>query len=120
MRDLIEALEQRISKVETDCTLAVAALRERLAELKGRGLPPREARPPEPPRDAHDRCSRCHGAGGFPDGSFCSCSLGRDLEKDHRKAKQESTEEETARTLISNHRPACMRLPHGVRTARSA
>lgn len=77
--DCHEALKQRITRFEEDFALIVAALRECLEP------------PATPPRDAHGRCSRCGGVGGFADGSYCTCALGRDLEKIHRKSTEEKT-----------------------------
>jgi hypothetical protein len=40
---------------------------------------------PEPERGQHGRCAACRGPGKFPDGKFCSCALGRDLERQERR-----------------------------------
>jgi hypothetical protein len=49
-----------------------------------------EAAPSEPPRDTKGRCAKCGGPGLFPDGRFCGCQTGRDLERlSRRKPKNE-------------------------------
>ena len=43
------------------------------------------AAPPEPPRNDKGRCAPCNGLGRMPDGAFCTCTMGRDLEAQARR-----------------------------------
>ena len=47
--------------------------------------------PPETERDSRGLCARCGGPGTIAGGSFCSCPIGRDLEKAARRKPKSET-----------------------------
>jgi hypothetical protein len=46
-----------------------------------------KAAPPEPPRNDKGRCAPCNGVGKLADGTYCTCHMGRDLERVERRDK---------------------------------
>jgi hypothetical protein len=51
--------------------------------------------PPEPERDERGRCKLCSGPGRLADGAFCTCAIGRDLERLERRAAQAQVTKKT-------------------------
>jgi hypothetical protein len=80
---------------------AVAAARAAADEPLRRAA---AAAPPEPERNEHGWCKRCGGPGRLADGGFCTCPIGRGLEKQERlAARPKATKKGTAGQYGGKH-----------------
>jgi hypothetical protein len=68
-QDTIDALRDLARAIDRLCNI--------LEDAFGDELPPRDAMP----SNEYGRCARCNGTGALGDGTYCSCKLGRDLER---------------------------------------
>ncbi len=60
---------------------------------------------PQTERDKHGRCTACGGVGTLPDGAFCTCPMGRDLEGLERRAKVQAEKKDPATETRISSRP---------------
>jgi hypothetical protein len=67
------------------------------------------AAPPEPPRNDKGRCAPCDGVGKLANGAYCTCALGRGLEKLERREAQAEAKKGPATETQS--KPKVLKFP---------